>query len=103
MTGEDLCCVGIVSLQADLALVSAMGLEHVERNGHHYHPGLAYLPESSYDSVLSEHFDLYQVVGGIPSVKVEAGQLQLETVNSSGFGYSALLEFDTYRIVAHSD
>lgn len=103
MTGEDLCCVGIVSLQADLALVSAMGLEHVERNGHHYHPGLAYLPESSYDSVLSEHFDLYQVVGGIPSVKVEAGQLQLESVNSSGFGYNALLEFDTYRIVAHSD
>ena len=103
MTGEDLCCVGIVSLQADLALVSAMGLEHVERNGHHYHPGLAYLPESSYDSVLSEHFDLYQVVGGIPSVKVEAGQLQLGSVNSSGFGYNALLEFDTYRIVAHSD
>ncbi len=103
MTGEDLCCVGIVSLQADLALVSAMGLEHVERNGHHYHPGLAYLPESSYDSVLSEHSDLYQEVGGIPSVKVEAGQLQLESVNASGFGYSARLEFDAYRIVAHND
>ena len=46
MTGEDLCSVGIIPTQSDLCLVATLGLNHVERNGHHYHPGLSYLPES---------------------------------------------------------
>ena len=44
MTAEDLCCVGIVPLQSDLCLTASLGLTHAERNGHHYHPGLSYLP-----------------------------------------------------------
>ena len=45
MTGEDLTCLGVVPVQADLALVATLGLAHVERNAHHYYPGLSYLPE----------------------------------------------------------
>ncbi|MEZ6072692.1 MAG: hypothetical protein R3C10_21125 [Pirellulales bacterium] len=46
MTGEDLCSVGVVPVQADLCLAATLGLDHVERNGHHYHRGLGYLPEA---------------------------------------------------------
>ena len=59
MSGEDLCCVGIVPLQSDLCLVATLGLEHVERNGHHYHPGLAYLPAASSRPHWRRHPDLY--------------------------------------------
>ena len=99
MTAEDLCCVGVVALQTDLALVSAMGLRHVERNGHHYHPGLAYLEEDSYQAVLAAHGDLYEVVKGVPSVKVVDGIISLRTVNENGFGWKVDPRFESYQVV----
>ena len=44
MTGEDLTIQAGIALQQDLALVSLLGLTHVERNGHHYVNGMAGLP-----------------------------------------------------------
>ena len=44
MTGEDLTIQAGIALQQDLALVSLLGLTHVERNGHHYVNGMASLP-----------------------------------------------------------
>ena len=44
MTGEDLTIQAGLALQQDLALVSLLGLTHVERNGHHYVNGMAGLP-----------------------------------------------------------
>ena len=41
MTGEDLTIQPGLALQQDLALVSVLGLTHVERNGHHYVNGMA--------------------------------------------------------------
>ncbi|KAF5888502.1 mandelate racemase, partial [Rhizobium sp. PEPV16] len=36
LSGEDLTCQAGLAVQQDLALVSLLGLSHVERNGHHY-------------------------------------------------------------------
>ena len=44
MTGEDLTIQPGLALQQDLALVSILGLTHVERNGHHYVNGMACRP-----------------------------------------------------------
>src|SRR4029079_2787054 len=44
MSGEGLTIQAGLALQQDLALVSLLGLEHVERNGHHYVNGMAGLP-----------------------------------------------------------
>jgi len=99
MTGEDLCCVGVVSLQTDLALVSALGLTHVERNGHHYHAGLSYLPPEMYENIFEMHGDLYRNVGGIPALKIESGQLDLTSVNKAGFGFSIDPGFEEYKTV----
>ncbi len=35
LSGEDLTCQAGLAVQQDLALVSLLGLSHVERNGHH--------------------------------------------------------------------
>jgi hypothetical protein len=86
MTGEDLCCIGPVSLHADLALVSFMGLEHVERNGHQYFNGLDYLPQELYSDVFREHSDLYMNNEGIPCLKVQDGSISLGSINKTAFG-----------------
>ncbi|MDE0838636.1 MAG: hypothetical protein OSB41_06225, partial [Kiritimatiellae bacterium] len=41
LSGEDLANVGPVALLQDLAVMAAFGIEHVERNGHHYFKGLS--------------------------------------------------------------
>ncbi len=44
MSGEDLTTQAGLAVQQDLALVAFLGLDHVERNGHHYVNGMAALP-----------------------------------------------------------
>ena len=53
MSGEDLCNVGPVAVIQDLAVMSALGIESVERNGHHYMAGLSQFPEAAQRQVKS--------------------------------------------------
>ena len=39
-SAEDLTNLPVLALQQDLATIAALGLPHVERNGHHYFKGL---------------------------------------------------------------
>ncbi|MEX0776984.1 MAG: hypothetical protein WD042_14865, partial [Phycisphaeraceae bacterium] len=90
MTGEDLCNVGPVALLQDLAVAANLGIEHVERNGHHYFAGLSMLPPEVQELVLGAHGDLYQRVdpgvergmerGMERGVEREEGQRSLVTV-----------------------
>src|SRR6266516_4038432 len=59
LTGEDLCNLGPVALLQDLALMALLGIEHVERNGHHYYRGLSLWPEEWQSATLAAHGDLY--------------------------------------------
>lgn len=45
MSGEDLTTLGPIELQQDLAVMATLGMDHVERNGHHYYRGLSMLPD----------------------------------------------------------
>jgi hypothetical protein len=90
MTAEDLCCVGVVSLQADLCLVAALGIDHVERNGHHYHRGLSYLPPREQAAALSAHPDLYGQVGEVVAPRLVNGQFEIDSLQCTGFGFAAL-------------
>ncbi|MBT4011149.1 MAG: hypothetical protein HN617_10240 [Planctomycetaceae bacterium] len=96
LTGEDLCCVGPVSLHADLSLVSFMGLEHVERNGHQYFNGLDYLPQGCYPEVLQTHPDLYKEQAGIPCLEIQGGSISLESVNRNAFGCGIVPPWESY-------
>jgi hypothetical protein len=87
MSGEDLCNIGPVALLQDLAVMAALGIESVERNGHHYHAGLSQLPRNLQESVLRHHGDLYHAsAAGWPTLSIRNGSVRLESVNAAPFG-----------------
>ena len=90
MTGEDLCCVGVVPLQSDLCLTAMLGLGHVERNGHHYHPGISYLSQTEQEAALLAHPDLYHRRQAIIAPHVQDGCFQIASLQCPGFGFAAM-------------
>lgn len=87
LSAEDLANVGPVALLQDLAMVAALGIPHVERNGHHYFRGLDTYPKDVQQDVLQEHTGLYRRHElGFPALDIRDGRLDLHTVNSAPFG-----------------
>ena len=62
MSAEDLTTLAGVSVQQDLALVSLLGLTHVERNGHHFIDGMSFAPEAEQAAFARAHPDLYEPI-----------------------------------------
>lgn len=94
LSAEDLTNLPVVALQQDLASVAALGLEHVERNGHHYFRGLHHLPESEALSALAKHPDLYVEDDGCIQLRIEDGLLALDSLQRPGYGYSSDIDID---------
>ena len=92
MSGEDLTTQAGLSVQQDLALVSLLGLDHVERNGHHYVNGMADLPASEQQAFLAVHPDLYQRSGGAVRLKIADGMLAIGSLACTGFASGTLPE-----------
>jgi hypothetical protein len=93
LTGEDLCNLGPVALTQDLAMMALLGVEHIERNGHHYYRGLSMWPQHWQDTVLASHADLYtRHPQGFAHLKIASGQIALDSVNASPFGLGPLLD-----------
>jgi hypothetical protein len=92
MSGEDLTTQAGLSVQQDLALVSLLGLDHVERNGHHYVNGMADLPASEQQAFLAAHPDLYRRADGAVRLKIEDGMLAIGSLACLGFASGALPE-----------
>lgn len=93
LTGEDLCTLGPVALQQDLALMALLGIEHVERNGHHYYRGLSMFPPDWQDAALARHGDLYtRHAQGFASLRITEGRLQLASANDAPFGVHPLFD-----------
>ncbi len=93
LTGEDLCTLGPVALQQDLAMMALLGIEHVERNGHHYYRGLSMLPRPWQDAARASHADLYsEHPAGFARLRISAGRLDLSTTNRAPFGVEPVFE-----------
>ena len=93
-SGEDLTNLGVLALQQDLSTMAALGLEHVERNGHHYFRGLAHLSEREREAAAATHGDLWETSQGLPHLRIEAGELQLESLQAPGYGYSSEIDWE---------
>jgi len=94
MTGEDLTLQAGLAVQQDLALVSLLGLTHVERNGHHYVNGMAGLPVHEQDAFLKAHPDLYERSHGAVRVRITKGQLAIGSLNGAGFASGAMPDWN---------
>jgi L-alanine-DL-glutamate epimerase-like enolase superfamily enzyme len=93
LTGEDLCTLGPVVLLQDLALMALLGIEHVERNGHHYYRGLSLWPADWQESVLADHGDLYtRHRDGFASLRIVEGRVALGSVNTAPLGVKTLFD-----------
>jgi hypothetical protein len=86
-SAEDLTNLGSIPLQQDLALQAALGMEHVERNGHHYFRGLDHLPKAARDRLVESLPGLYCRDGDLDRLRIEDGMLRLDEINGGiGFG-----------------
>jgi enolase-like protein len=86
MSAEDLTNVPVVPVQQDLATVRALGITHVERNGHHYVRGLAHCSPRERDSATRLHADLYRGNGAEAFLRIEGGQLSVGSLAVPGYG-----------------
>jgi len=100
MTGEDLTIQAGLALQQDLALVSLLGLTHVERNGHHYVNGMAGLPESEQDAFLSNHPDLYERSHGAVRLKISKGMIAMKSIDCPGYASRAVPNWNAMKEMA---
>jgi len=97
LTGEDLCNLGPLALLQDLAMMALLGIEHVERNGHHYYRGLSMLPPAWQGAVLEAHGDIYKNhPQNFPCLQIQEGRLALASVNAAPFGFQPLLDLPVF-------
>jgi len=97
MSGEDLTIQAGLALQQDLALVSILGLTHVERNGHHYVNGMAGLPQGEQNAFLAAHPDLYENSHGAVRVKIDDGMLALGSLDCPGYASGATPQWNSMK------
>lgn len=98
LSGEDLANVGPVALQQDLAMMAILGVDDVERNGHHYFRGLSALTAEDQSGILNDHPDLYTPLpDSTPTLALTSGKLSLQSVNESPFGCRNLLALDAFE------
>lgn len=103
LTGEDLCNLGPIALLQDLAMMALLGIEHVERNGHHYYRGLSMLPPDWQEATVAAHGDLYAAhPEGFACLRIHGGRLPLASVNAAPFGVEPVLDPSVFaRYVPH--
>lgn len=106
MTGEDLCTLGPFALVQDLAMMAFLGIDHVERNGHHYYRGLSMFPAAWQQAMLAAHGDLYaRHPDGFACLQIHDGKLQLASANDAPFGVGPPLDpsgFAPLEIASHT-
>lgn len=90
VSGEDLTCLAGLAVQQDLALVALLGLEHVERNGHHFVDGFAGRPEAEAKRFLAAHPDLYRAASQGARLAIGDGVISVASLDCPGLGSAAL-------------
>lgn len=93
LSGEDLTTVGPVCLLQDLTVANALGISHIERNGHHYFRGLSMYSQEVQEKVLNYHNDLYEKHSeGFATLKIRDGRINIKTLKEAPFGLG--IDFD---------
>lgn len=104
-SAEDLTLQPGLALQQDLALVSLLGITHVERNGHHYVDGMRGRPAAEQQAFAQAHPDLYAQVTApdgqaVTRVRITDGQLALGSLACPGFASAAMPDFSAMQPLA---
>jgi L-alanine-DL-glutamate epimerase-like enolase superfamily enzyme len=101
LSGEDLANVGPVALLQDLAALASLGVEHAERNGHHYFRGLSMLPEAVQAQAQAHHADLYRRhERGFATLDIRGGAVAVASVVEAPFGIGFALDTTPFTPLA---
>jgi hypothetical protein len=94
ISAEDLTNIGCVALHQDLVALSALGITHAERNGHHYFKGLSHLPMEDQRRVLEVHPDLYRNEDEYVRLDIHDGHIDCRSLHQTpGLGVGAWPSF----------
>lgn len=86
MSAEDLITQAGLGVQQDLALAAALGIGHIERNGHHYVNGFATCGDDETALWAAAHPDLYRAVPAA-RLRIDAGRISAASSGTAiGFG-----------------
>ena len=97
ISGEDLCNVGPIAVIQDLAVCAILGIESVERNGHHYMAGLSQFPRRTQEQILKAHGGLYKYSErNWPTLIIQEGEISLDSVNNQPFGTGFELDLSVF-------
>jgi hypothetical protein len=86
MSAEDLTTLAGTCVQQDLALVAVLGIQHVERNGHHFVAGFGGRPAEEAARFARAHPDLYEDSGRGPRLRIRDGMLRIGSLDVPGLG-----------------
>ena len=101
MSAEDLTIQAGLALQQDLALVSLLGITHVERNGHHYVNGMSALGAGEQQAFLDAHPDLYERSHGAVRLRLRGGELAIGSLHrGAGFASGAEPDWNSLQPIA---
>ena len=92
VSAEDLTVVPVVSLHQDLVHVAALGIGHVERNGHHYVRGLDHLSAVERAWCFARHGDLYRAEGESGLLDIRDGQIAVGSLQRAGLGVEGAVD-----------
>jgi hypothetical protein len=87
LSGEDLTCQAGLGVQQDTLLASSLGVQHIERNGHHYVNGFGMAPEAESLSFAQAHPDLYSSNQAGVHLNVQQGLIHIDSLHQPGFGH----------------
>lgn len=100
LTGEDLTCQAGLAVQQDTALAAFLGLQHVERNGHHYAPGFGIAPVAEAERFAAAHPDFYEASAAGPRLAIRDGVLETGGLGVPGFASAVLPDWDSLSPLA---
>lgn len=92
VSAEDLTCQPGLAVQQDTAFVAALGLTHVERNGHHYVDGFGPAPHGEAERFRAAHPSFYTGSDRV-RLAVGSGRLDLSSLGGPGFASGAELDW----------
>ncbi|MBI2190900.1 MAG: hypothetical protein HYU36_02805 [Planctomycetes bacterium] len=93
LSAEDLSTLPVPALQSDLCAVATLGIPHLERNSFHYYRGMAHLSDSDRERMARNHPRLYRMQGREAFLDVQAGQVDIRSLQCQGFGIGFDLDF----------
>lgn len=108
MSAEDLQNLPVVPLQQDFTTLGILGIEHCERNGHHYNFGLSMLSEKDRLAAIKNHPDLYIQKGDEGFLNIVDGQVHCTSLQCPGFGvatepdWQSMLKMNDWVKLRHS-